>query len=392
VAAWYFNQGSPEGIRKAIEWDPGNARYSAALAQALQNSLGGVNIQEVVDLSEQATRLSPHNASYWADMGGAYEWAGRLADAQRAYEQAQRLFPNSPDINWKLGNFYVRVGKVDEALRTFRNTLLGEPNMRWGAFDLAWRATGDSELILAEMLPPDPAIFLQYLDYLSAMQRMDEAGKAWARFLELGLRFEPQDTFRYLDALIQRRRVDELKAAWAALAERFPSRIRRHAPASNLITNGDFESEVLNGGLDWRAPVVEGVMVSVDSQVFFDGSHSLRIEFDSRHNPDYRGVFQCVPVEPNSSYRFIGYMRTRGITTDSGPRFQIYDAYDPSRLSVSTENVLGTSAWSPHPLEFKIGPETRLLIVCVARPASHKFDNQIAGMVWIDGIGLTPVE
>jgi hypothetical protein len=96
-------------------------------------------------------------------------------------------------------------------------------------------------------------------------------------------------------------------------------------------------------------------------------------------------------------------MRTDRITTDNGPRFVLEDAYDPAelvdastkaanpkRFSISTENVTGTSDWSPQELEFKTPTNTRLLIVRVVRPASHKFDNKLAGQVWIARVSLLP--
>jgi hypothetical protein len=83
-------------------------------------------------------------------------------------------------------------------------------------------------------------------------------------------------------------------------------------------------------------------------------------------------------------------MRAQGITTDSGPRFEVLDAYNPSKLFVSTENVTGTSDWSAHQLEFKTSADTHLLIVKIARPISHKFDNHLAGTVWIARVTLLP--
>ncbi|HEX2775043.1 MAG TPA: hypothetical protein VHN10_00230, partial [Candidatus Acidoferrales bacterium] len=57
---------------------------------------------------------------------------------------------------------------------------------------------------------------------------------------------------------------------------------------------------------------------------------------------------------------------------------------------VSTENVIGTSDWSAHHLEFKTTADTHMLIVKIARPASHKFDNQLAGTIWIARVTLIP--
>ena len=392
VAQWYFRQPAPEGVRKAIEWDPQNPMYYAALARVLERSLKGAELSEVIRLYEKATRLSPYQARYWAELGGTYEQAGRPEEAQRAYERAQHLFPNSPEINWQLGNFYLRQGNIPLALKAFQKVLLGDSSLWRQAFDLAWRAGAEPELILAEMIPPQPDILFPYLNYLIEKQHIDQADEVWARILALQLPFEANAAFSYLDALISNKRVGELTTAWAALTKLNPTRIRQRAFDPNLITNGDFESEILNGGLDWRVGILEGVVVSVDSLTFFDGTHSLKIQFDGTHNLDYGHVYQYIPVKPKTLYRFTGYMRTQGITTDSGPRFQVYDAYDSSKLSLSAENLVGTSSWSPQQLELQTGPDTQLVVVRVARPSSRKFDNQIAGTVWIDRVSLNAVE
>ena len=392
MAEWHFRRHTAAEIRKAIRWDSHNPEYYVARARVLQVSLEGADINEVIRLYETATRLRPGRAEYWADLAGGYEWAGREEDARRAYERARELFPNSPAINWKLGNFYIRAERIPEALQALRKTLAGDPEMRRPVFDVVWRAGVNDRRVLHEMIPPDTKVLLAYLDYLVETQRLDEASTVWKELLDKTTPLEPQAAFPYLDALIQHQRVEELRAAWVALMERSRSGMQHRSLDGNLITNGSFEGEILNGGLDWRVSPVEGAVVSLDSLNFFDETRALRVRFDGQHNLDYSHVLEYVPVEPNSPYRFTGYIRAEEITSDSGPRFQILDVHDASRLSVSTEGVLGTLAWSPLQLQFRTGSETRLLIVRLVRPSSRLFDGRISGTVWIDRLSLTRVE
>jgi hypothetical protein len=85
-------------------------------------------------------------------------------------------------------------------------------------------------------------------------------------------------------------------------------------------------------------------------------------------------------------------MKTKEISSDQGPRFEVYDAFDTTQLFLSAENMTGTSSWTPHQLEFETGPKTELLIVRVRRPPSRKLDNRIAGSVWIDRISVNAAE
>lgn len=393
MAAWYFQKKSPEAIQTAIRWDPRNAQYYDAMATLRHFYSDNENPDEQVHLYEQAVSLSPQNALHWADLGTAFEWAGNRSEALQALEHARELFPNSPDVNWKLANFYVRNGKTIETLHALQRVLLGSGVPQQDVFSLAERATDDKTLILNEMVPNEAPILLNYLNYQAAEEGdMPAAEQAWAKLLGLRLPFQLPQTFFYLDALIQKRETQQLAQAWSALAKRFPEKVGSLHVPPNLVTNGSFESDILNGGLDWRVVPLEGVTVSIDSQDAIDGGRSVRIEFDGTRNVDYGHLLQYVPVHGNTQYRFSGYMRTSAITTDSGLRFQILDAYDSGKILAATENAVGTSGWTEQRLEFKTPADTRLLIVRVARPPSTKFENKIRGTVWIDELRLVANE
>jgi tetratricopeptide repeat protein len=389
VGAWYFRKHSPQDIQTAIKWDPGNPEYYDVLA-TLTHLYSTANPADVVRLSEKAAQLSPYNADYWADLGAAYEWAGRNDDALHAFTRARALFPNSSEINWKAANFYVRTRRTSEALAALQKVLLEDSSKERQVFVLAVNATNDNQQILNEMLPRRAPVILDYLNFQIETGRMEAADQTWAALLESKLPFELARSFPYLDVLIQRRDVDRLTAAWAALCARFPQEVCARESIPNLITNGDFAFAPLNGGLDWRVIPVQGAAVSEDPSVGVAGSKSLRIEFNGTQNLDYDHFLQYVPVSPNTVYTFSAYMRAQGITTDSGPRFEVLDAFDPSKLFLSTENVTGTSDWSAHQSELKTGAKTRLLIVKIARAASRKFDNQLAGTIWIARVTLMP--
>ena len=389
IGDWYFRQGSPASIQTALKWDRDNPRYYDALG-TLTHIYGTTgNLDASVPLYESATRLSPYDAHFWSDLGAAYDWAGRTNDALKAFKRGIGLFPNSPEINWRFANFAFRVHRIPDALRAVQVVLAGSSPSRRDVFRLAASATRDYRAIL-EILPLSASVYFDYLNFEMEAGNVMAAEQIWLRLLQMKLPFDLPQSFPYLDALIQRREPDRLVSAWSALAERFPQQTGAPVSHSNLVTNGDFERDILDGGLDWRVVPVEGAIVSVDPQGALAGVRALRIEFNGKRNLDYGHVFQYVAVQPNTRYRFSGSLRPNGITTDSGLRFQLFDAFDMGKLFLSTENVVGTTGWTPQQLEFKTRADTHLLIVRVARPASTKIDNHIRGTVWIDQVSLTP--
>jgi hypothetical protein len=114
------------------------------------------------------------------------------------------------------------------------------------------------------------------------------------------------------------------------------------------------------------------------------------IQFSGKQNLDYRHVFQYVKVEPQHSYRLRGFMKSEGITTESGPRLAVRDAYDPGLLETFSEDLEGTTmSWAPVAVDFTTGPRTELIAISISRLPSRKLDNLIVGKVWVDDLILT---
>lgn len=97
-------------------------------------------------------------------------------------------------------------------------------------------------------------------------------------------------------------------------------------------------------------------------------------------------------VSPGRRYRLQAFLKTEAITTDSGPCLEVRDAYDPGALDKFSEDLTGnTDGWTSFILDFETGPKSEIVIVALARLPSRKFDNLIAGKVWLDDVRLTPL-
>lgn len=387
ISAWYARQTLSDALESALRWNLGNPQTFDDFGTLVHMYADGGSRDKIIGSYEAATRLSPENAQYWSDLGAAYDWAGRENEALAAFRKAQQLFPNSPQINWRVANFYVRQGKTTEALRSLRKVLAGEGVARREVFGLADMATHNNQAILTEALPPQSSVLVDYLNFRTQNDDIHAAEEVWHRLLELNVAFSLREVLPYLDGLIRHRELATLQEVWLSLSARFPAEISPRQKA-NLIVNGSFERGILNGGFDWRVVPVKGAAVSLDEENRLEAARSLRIDFDSTENPYYWHVYQYVRVEPGTRYHFSGYMRVKGITSDSGPAFEIYDAYDMKKLFLSGEGRTGTSDWSQQQFNFETTPNTDLLVVRVSRRPSQKLANKIGGTVWIDKINL----
>jgi len=388
AGAWFARKNTFDSIHRAEVLDPANPEYPAQSAHQLAAKVESADAQGMVRDLENATRRGPHRAIHWANLGESYELTGRIPDAARAYQRAVDLFPKSPEINWQFANFLVRQGNAPAAAAPLREAILGDPGLRIGAFDIAWRARFLPSQVM-EIIPDRQDILSAYLDYLVQTKRFDAAAEVWKRLIATPETFDLDAAFRYFDALWLARRVGELPAIWTDLARHDPAKIHSHPGDANLIEDGGFEEAILGGGFGWRTTPVEGAAISFDSRIAHSGARSLTIRFDGKRNLEFANVVQLVAVEPLHSYSFLVYARTNGITTDSGPRIAVYDPLDRDALSLETENLVGTSDWEEHRLDFTTGPGTRLVVIQIIRPPSRKLDNQIAGTLWLDDVSLT---
>jgi len=85
-----------------------------------------------------------------------------------------------------LANFYVRAGKIPEAIQTLRMVLLEDGTVARKVFTLATNATPDREAIL-EMLPPQAPIFFDYINFRIEKGDIAGAEEVWARVLQRNL-------------------------------------------------------------------------------------------------------------------------------------------------------------------------------------------------------------
>jgi tetratricopeptide (TPR) repeat protein len=381
-----------QNLRLAAQLDPSNADYHLRLGRLFQYSLADLDPGQATEHFRKATGLSPYNPQPWLDLGAALEFQGKTAEAEACLRRADFMAPNLPAFQWAIGNFFLLHGNVDEAFRHFRIVLAGSSQYNQILFSTAWKASGDANKILEQLIPHQIGSEFAYLSYLLVQQRYSEARSVWKRIAGSAETFPPAQASEYIDRMIGGQRPSEAYEAWADLRKKGLIAATYEATSKNLLMNGAFEERVLNMGFDWRILPLEGVYAGLDQTTFHSASHSLFVQFPGKQNLTYRHVLQYVKVEPGRSYRLRGFMKAEGITTDCGPLLEVRDPYDTRALDAFTESLQGNSmGWIPVSVDFTTGPKTELIAVTVTRLPSRKLDNLIAGKVWVDDLSLTAV-
>jgi Flp pilus assembly protein TadD len=371
----------PSNLRRAIRLEPSNAEYRELLGRNLALSVG--SLDGAIANYRTAVHLNPYMARCWLDLAGAYLVAGRTREQEESVEHAVEADPTSPHVLLAAANFFLAQGDREKALRHFRLVLANDPEAVDTAMQLCWRATGDANVMLDQALPERPDLYLAFLRLLIQKRQTAAAENVWNRLIALKQTFSTPLAFPYIQFLIAQQEVPAAQAAWQQLAGLNRSLEPYIRSRENLIVNGGFEENLLNGGFDWWYQPSPHAALAIDTSEFHSGMRSLSVTFDGQSAPE-AGISQFVPVKPNTEYEFSAEYRTEGVNTASGPRLALTDAY--SNVSyVLTDDVLGTNPWHLVRAQFQTGPNTNLLLVkIIRRPAGPL----IRGKLWIDDLKL----
>src|SRR5580693_9375623 len=252
-------------LNRAIRLEPSNAEYRELLGRNL--ALSGASLDEAISDYRTAIHLDPYEARYWLDLAGAYQVAGRTSEQRESVEHAVEADPTTPHVAWEAANFFLIQGDQERALRHFRVVLANDPEAVDLALQLCWRATGDANRILDQALPRRPDLYLSFLRLLIYKQEVAAAENVWNHLITLDQEFSTKLALPYFRLLIAKKEVAAAQTAWQQLAGVDHS-LQPYLPSrENLIVNGGFEENVLNGGFDWWYESNTHAALAIDTSV-----------------------------------------------------------------------------------------------------------------------------
>lgn len=384
LASYFANRTLLASLQRAVRWQPGNAEYRYRLGRYF------FLIERSPDAALQSYRaavgLNPHQARYWFDLAAAYHLLDNVEEQKNALERALIADPTTPDFAWEAGNFYLVQGDTDKALHEFRVVMESDPYLPPAALQLCWRVKPDIDALLRDVVPPKMSVYSDFLSFLVSKKETAASTKLWMQMVQLHQPLEKQFVFDYVRYLIAQHEVDQARAVWQQAASM--SGLSAYQPSpGNLVVNGDFSLNVLNGGFDWLYQQSKEVTLALDPTQSHGGHRSLLITFDARAIND-AGIRQLVPVKPATAYDFTAYFRAEDVQGAGGPRFAIQDLYTEATY-LTSDDLKNADFWKEVSGSFTTGPDTKLLVLRIQREPPGL---PIKGKLWIDGIRMVEQE
>jgi tetratricopeptide (TPR) repeat protein len=322
----------------------------------------------------------PYNNPGWLLAALAEESLGRPRAAEQAYLKAYAREPHRSESDWMYANFLLRQGRREESLGVFRRVL--ENGRR---FDEPVFATLARMMPLAglerRVLPPAADPQLAYLRYAMRAESAPAVARTWPRLAHAWSRISGPELTAICRLLACGGNPAGARAAW--LDWMGDHGTRTAAP----LFNGGFESEPAAGPYDWMFYSGPALDAFRDTGVYRSPGASGHLYFTGAENFEGTALEQWLPLEPGRRYVLSFAWRSRNVTSDRAPSIEIREGADGGTVA-SLETEPGTSPWRRERLPFRA--PGALVRVAVARHASTKLDNRIAGDFWIDDVALEP--
>jgi len=234
-----------------------------------------------------------------------------------------------------------------------------------------------------DVVPHTTDALVPFLGLLESKQETDATYKVWNALIESGDSFEKRYAFDYFQYLIRFNQVDKAQTVWQQTVDRF-GLSSYLASSNNLVANGSFDFDPLNAGFDWQYQRNPGVQLTLDPTDHHSGRRSLLINFDGPAIND-AGIFQLIPVQPNTTYDFGAYYKNGEMEGAGGPHLTIQDMYSQA-IYYESDELKEAGFWKSVDGEFTTGPACRLVMLHIRRLPSG---SPIRGKLWVDDFHLT---
>jgi tetratricopeptide (TPR) repeat protein len=368
-------------LERAVRLSPGNADYRHRLGRYFAFVAG--DPQSAIDSFRTAVALNPHDARYWFDLAAAYQVSGGITGQRAALERALQAEPTAPDVAWEAANFFLIDGDIDRALREFRVVIENDVPLADASLRACWRVRPDTDALLRDVVPARADSLIAFLTLLMTKQETEGTIKTWARLAQVHEKFENRYLYDYVRYLIGVHRPDAAMSAWEQSADVLG--LSAYLPTEdNLIVNGDFNFDILNGGFDWTYVDRAGVNPVLDPSNFHQGHRSLFLDFLGPGIND-AGISQIIPVHGPTTYDFSAYYKSAEFKGAGGVQIVLRDAYTGAPLFIS-DPLNDADFWKEVHSKVTVPNSTTLLVLAIERfPAG----SPIRGKLWLDDFELS---
>jgi len=308
----------------------------------------------------------------WLKLGEIEATLGNRRKAKAILEFTNQIAPNVYRWKWRQTLLAQSIG-LENVFISNINDLIPFPKSRQNALFLLDQKYGEDTAKILKLLASDN--YITYLEWLMVGRRVDDVQTVW-RELDDHDKEQPVLLSRYVHFLLHNKRVADAKAVWRQVGH-------------SGITNPKFEEEMVNQGFGWRYhnPGTEEWVIKRKYLLQSEREYVLQVAFFGQQNLSFGHFFQIFPANPGKKYRLTLDWKSRQLTTDQRPFFELY-GYDCKGIYVRGPMLPESADWYEAIIAFDVPEACEAVVVRLRRLPSKRFDSKISGMLWMDNFKI----
>lgn len=333
---------------------------------------------ETLKRYEETVRLAPNDFRWWTELARVREQLEDTELAEKAFNQAIYLAPSYVYPRWQAGNFYLRQGRVQQALQEFQKAIEHETIYRQQVFSVLWDYFNNDVEILKQIASSTPSSMVDLALFLAAKERPEESLMIW-KSIKKHLKAEREQTARVIA-----QGLFDKKFFRSALEFSREIGIDQNAEQEK-ITNGGFESPIYlenQAYFDWRIIPAEKTNFTPDSLQKKEGKRSLRIQFNGFSGIQFYHFYQIVAIQPSTKYELTFWYKTEKIKSAGPPIVEVVNASDDKTIKASNP-LVDAEDWKKEQIVFEIPENTEGIMIRIARVVCGS-QCPLFGTIWFD--------
>ncbi len=368
-----------------IGMGPADPQTHYAAASIFEKTFEAGDLERSLAEYEKAVALSPYNFQLWINLGRARSQNGDDGGAEAAYRRALELAPNYAAVQWALGNFLIRQGRVDEGFSLAAKAAAANTDYARSSVTLALQIFDGNVGDVARVLGEGETVSTALVSSLAAQERHEEAVDAWTKISDTA-RSNPE-----MRQLGEKLGETLLAAKKFGLALRVTNSLVREADRAEMgqIKNPSFEEPIKlrdAAPFEWRIDPGNEPQIGQSETQKRSGKYGLFLMFNSFEASQFRSFSQTVVVVPGSVYQFEGFYRS-DLKTATQMKIEIADAVSGSVLASSSPLALAGD-WTTIRLDLKMPPTSDGIVIRLVRENCPGTACRVAGRLSFDDLSL----
>ena len=373
-----------------LAWQP------SLVAARMMLLRGGFKHSRIRQHLEHAVKLRPLYAPAWLDLA-ELEWRDGNDDLAIEHANHSRtLWPTRQRHLWRLGQFYLRLERLEPAMETLAIYLLIDPAAVPRVLSLLIKLEISAQTIAHSLAHPtvdEPERFAvvaqRIMDFSGSIHYL-ELARAWWLALANGesSRFSaeiaPEPFFalarRYMSIGLAERSPEMVCDGWLS--------VRPDEPCYNRLRNAGFNKPLSNFGLGWLVTRGNGFRISQPDDDRLAEFGALRVDFDGTENLHFRNLRQWLLLQGQGRFLLRASWRGDNVSTRSGLFMEIRVLCPGGDQSFRTEERHGRWDWVDFALSFDVGVGCSLAQLALGRNRTDALDKLISGTVWLDNLSI----